>query len=166
MGMKLFFLNQSVGNQMCIDWDMYFTDFLKFALPSTRTLLNEAREIMKTPILAWYQESSNGHVHIGIRFDHNISVLDGFMVRAFLADDQQRLRLDMARYMKTGSLYEMNRCFQDKISIKDGQASLTTAGPWIRLDEPEIPALPVCNPREIICKLVEECEKKKKVKNE
>ena len=150
-----------MGNQICIDWDLYFSDFIRLALPSTRTLINEVRQITKIGITAWYQESSNGNVHIGLRFDRDISVLDAFMIRAYLADDQQRLRLDMARYMKTGSLYEMNRCFQNKIALKDGQASLVNAGPWIRMDEPGIPELPIANARAIICKLQEERKEKK-----
>jgi hypothetical protein len=159
------FRNQSVGNQICIDWDLYFSDFLKIAIPSTRTLIQEVEKHTGLKAIAWYQESAKGNVHIGLRFNREISVLDAFMVRAFMADDSKRLRLDMARYMRTGSLYEMNRCFQHKIEVKEGQATLMDAGPWIWLGDTDI-VDPVPNARAIICKLQEEClESKKKAED-
>ena len=157
------FLNQSVGNQICIDWDLYFSDFLKLAIPSTRILVHEIRQKVGCEVKVWYQESSNGNVHLGLRFDRDISVLDAFMIRAYVADDPKRLRLDMARYMRTGSLYEMNRCFQAKIELREGQASLLSAGPWIRLEEPDIPDISSVNPRALICRLQEERGKAAKV---
>jgi hypothetical protein len=159
------FKNQSVGNQICIDWDLYFADFLKLAMDSTRVLIDEVRQITGLKVTAWYQESAKGNVHIGLRFDRDISVLDAFMIRGFIADDTQRLRLDMARYMRTGSLHEMNRCFQNKIEVKGGQATLLNAGPWIRLEETTLPGVTGKEARHLILMLQdEELRKKKRLK--
>jgi hypothetical protein len=47
-----------------------------------------------------------------------------------MLDDQTRLSLDLARYLLTDSLHEMNRCFDEKATL-DGTKK---AGPWIPLD--------------------------------
>lgn len=160
------FLNQNVGNQICIDWDICFRDFLRVAIPSTLVLIDEVKKHIELEITAWYQESAKGNVHVGLRFNKDISVLDAFMIRAFMADDSKRLRLDMARYMKTGSLHEMNRCFQNKIEIRQGQATLLDAGPWIRLQLHVIPDITATDARGLICKLQKEMEDQTHLKKE
>ena len=77
-----------------------------------------------------YRRSSRGNVHVRLRFAYPISVLDGFMIRAWMMDDQTRLSLDLARYLMTDDLHEMNRCFDEKAE-SDG---VKRAGPWIPLD--------------------------------
>lgn len=102
------------------------------ALTHTHTLIQTVRDKTGCQIEAYYQESASGNVHLGLRFDSEISVLDAFLIRGWMGDDETRLRLDMARYLKTGSLLEMNRCFEHKIKIRNGQVTLKSAGPWIR----------------------------------
>jgi hypothetical protein len=53
------------------------------------------------------------------------------MIRAWMFDDQTRLALDMARYLKSNDLNEMNRCFDEKGDINGSKK----AGPWIPIDE-------------------------------
>jgi hypothetical protein len=149
--------NLYIGKCLCIDWDLYFDDFLKIALNHTRVLIQTVEEKTRRKTEAFYQESASGNVHIALKFEHPVTVLDAFMIRAWLGDDETRLRLDLARYFKTGSLHEMNRCFQDKIKIKNGQATLKSAGPWIRFDiEIELPGITTREAHALISNLQEE----------
>jgi hypothetical protein len=131
---KPFFSNQAIGHCVCIDWDIFYHDFIQIAQTHTLVLIQTVREKTGCEIEAFYQESASGNVHLALRFNRDLSVLDAFLIRGWMGDDETRLRLDMARYLKTGSLWEMNRCFEHKIKVVQGQATLKSAGPWIRFD--------------------------------
>jgi len=139
------FDNQSIGKCICVDWDLYYSDFLKEGIPAAISLMRYLKDVILSgeEVRVYHQQSPGGNTHLAIKFDRPLSVLDGFMIRAWMGDDSQRLRLDMARYAKTGSLYEMNRCFQNKIKVTGGQGTLFNAGEWVGLD------IPVADPRDI-----------------
>jgi hypothetical protein len=158
--------NIYIGRCVCIDWDLYFNDFLKIATNHTRKLIETIEERSGRKVEAFYQESSGGNVHIALRFPQSLTVLDAFLIRGWMGDDETRLRLDLARYYKTGSLHEINRCFQSKIRVKGGQASLTNAGPWIRLEEKELPGITTMEAHTLISNLQEERRKAQHVKKE
>jgi hypothetical protein len=148
--------NKFIGRCVCVDWDLYFNDFLNTAMDYTRILVKKVEERTGREIESFYQESANGNVHVALRFNQSVTVLDAFLIRAWMGDDETRLRLDLARYFKTGSLHEMNRCFQSKIKLKGGQASLSSAGPWIRLDQKELPGISTQEAHALISKLQKE----------
>jgi hypothetical protein len=151
--------NLYIGRCVCIDWDLYYSEFLKLAKGHTLTLIKTVEERTGYKVEAYYQQSASGNVHIALRFNKSVTVLQAFLIRAWMGDDQQRLRLDLARYFKSGSLHEMNRCFQDKIKIKNGQAVLSSAGPWIRFEEIELPAITTQEAHALILNLQEERRK-------
>lgn len=157
------FPNPHIGKCVCIDWDLYCRDFVDIAIPYAISLIQFVSDRTGLEIKAYYQESASGNVHVALKFNQNITALDAFLIRAWMGDDETRLRLDLARYMKSGSLHEMNRCFQDKIRIKDGQANLTSAGPWIRLEgeENQLPAITTQEAHALISRMQEECLKRK-----
>jgi hypothetical protein len=148
--------NLDMGKCVCIDWDLYFTDFLKMAMKHTQVLVETVQERTGMKARVFYQESASGNVHIALKFPKSVTVLDGFLIRAWMGDDETRLRLDLARYFKSGSLYEMNRCFQNKIKVKGGQASLQNAGPWIPLEEIVLPGISSSEAHALISRLQEE----------
>lgn len=137
----MIFKNQGIGKEVTVDLDTFFYYFVlpPTLIPEERQgiTLKTVRERLKRigsvigdePIIAFYRRSSNDHVHVRLRFLQDLSVLDGFMIRAFMLDDQTRLELDLARYLISGSLHEMNRCFDEKATV-DGTKK---AGPWIPL---------------------------------
>lgn len=81
------------------------------------------------PLKAYIRSSSSGNVHVKLIFGGTITVLDGFLIRAFLKDDVYRLSLDMARYYHTSDLDEINRCFDVKIDTE-----IKYAGEWEDID--------------------------------
>ena len=140
--MKPLFNNQSVGNSVTVDLDILFDEFVREleeipekdrpgftreAVISRIMMIENA--IQQETNHSLYRRSSNGHVHLRLFFDQEISVLDAFLIRATLWDDRTRLALDEARYLLTGSLHEMNRCFDEKA---DGEG-IKIAGPWISI---------------------------------
>ena len=138
----MIFKNQDIGKEVTIDLDTYFYYFVRPSEEASKEekqgiTLKTVRERLRRlypcigsePIVAYYRRSSNDHVHVKMRFLRDLSVLDGFMVRAWMLDDQTRLSLDLARYTISGSLHEMNRCFDEKATL-DGTKK---AGPWIPL---------------------------------
>ena len=141
-----YFDNQYIGKCVCIDWDLFYEDFFgrgayRYAIALIRNLLG-FMGLEPQDIDVFYQRSPNGNVHLAIRFPQSLSVLDGFMIRAWMSDDAHRLKMDLGRYARTGSLYEMNRCFQAKIHVKDGIGTQSNAGEWIRLNISETEGLP------------------------
>lgn len=141
----MIFKNRNIGKQVTIDLDTYFYFFVRplEEVPEGEKqgiTLNSVRERLKRlysrippgygmNIDVHYRRSSKDHVHVRIRFMQDLEVLDGFMIRAWMLDDQTRLELDMARYLLTDDLNEMNRCFDEKAEA-DG---IKKAGPWIPL---------------------------------
>jgi hypothetical protein len=138
----MIFNNQSIGKEVTIDLDTFFFYFVRPAdevpdgekqgmtLQTVRDRLKRLCSIIgHDPIVAQYRRSSNDHAHVRLQFVPDLSVLDGFMIRAFMLDDQTRLELDLARYLLTGSLHEMNRCFDEKATVDGTKHS----GPWISL---------------------------------
>ncbi len=151
--------NQNAGRQVTIDLDIFFEDYLKnpedfppdakdrpnVTIYHTRYALSELRKYFEMQdIKAEYRRSSSGNVHVRLTFPQDILVLDSFLARAWLADDLKRMRLDMMRYLSTGSLHEINRCFSEKCV---GGVS-HSAGPWIPL-EYDISSLPHNDPAAI-----------------
>lgn len=139
----MIFKNQGIGNTVTVDLDTYFFYFVrrKNEVPEDEKpgiCLETVRERLKRmypkidnePVIAHYRRSSNDHVHVKLEFLQELSVLDAFMIRAWMLDDQTRLSLDLARYLMTGSLHEMNRCFDEKATLD----STKKAGPWIMLN--------------------------------
>jgi hypothetical protein len=141
----MIFKNRSIGKQVTIDLDTYFYFFVRplDEVPEGEkqgVTLNSVRERLQRMICrippgyamnldVHYRRSSKDHVHVRIRFMQDLDVLDGFMIRAWMLDDQTRLELDLARYLLTDDLNEMNRCFDEKAE-HDG---IKKAGPWIPL---------------------------------
>jgi len=139
----MIFNNQTIGKEVTIDLDTFFFYFVRpesewpegekqgITLRSIRERIQRMKPAVDRPMIAQYRRSSNDHVHVSLWFsDTDLTVLDGFMIRAWLFDDQTRLSLDLARYLITGSLHEMNRCFDEKATINGTKQ----AGPWIPLD--------------------------------
>jgi hypothetical protein len=154
--------NQPVGNTVCIDWDLFYADFIRKVAPSTVALIKELEDLMQVPISAFYRESSNGNVHLKLVFPFDVSVLDAFMVRAWMADDRTRLRLDLARYLRTGSLHEMNRCFGGKVKRTNGQTTLQKAGEWVQLFQEDhyLPDLTTQDAHTLLVQMEKEHEKR------
>jgi hypothetical protein len=138
----MIFQNQSIGPEVTVDLDTFFYYFIRpetewpegekqgITLHSIRDRIGRMLpRLNHEPVLVHYRRSSNDHVHVRLRFLQDLSVLDGFMIRAWLFDDQTRLSLDLARYFITGSLHEMNRCFDEKATVN----GVKTAGPWISI---------------------------------
>jgi hypothetical protein len=141
----MIFLNRYIGKEVTIDLDTFFYFFVRpyDEVPENENpgiTLDSVRErlIRMSPRLTkahaykavFYRRSSKDHVHVRIHFNEEITVLDAFMIRAFMLDDKTRLELDLARYLKTDDLHEMNRCFDEKCE-KDG---MHYAGPWIPIE--------------------------------
>ena len=148
----MIFKNRNIGNEVTIDLDTYFYYFVRpqseippgekqgITLFSVRERLNRLYPVIRNQenvikngpwgICAKYRRSSNDHAHVKLTFISDLTVLDAFMIRAFMLDDQTRLELDLARYLLTDDLHEMNRCFDEKATI-DG---IKKSGPWIPLD--------------------------------
>lgn len=135
------FDNCSVGSQVTVDLDVFFQYYLLdnwittdgrsgMTIHITRRKLGSLSEILGIKIPAKYRRSSNGNVHVRLFFHEEISVLDAFMIRAWMFDDQTRLSLDMARYLKTNDLNEMNRCFDEKGTVNGAKK----AGEWIPIE--------------------------------
>jgi len=141
--MNALFFNQAVGKEVTVDLDVWFWSFIRpydevpkgckpgFTLISIRKRLERLEDAVGLKIKTFYRRSSNGHVHVKLVFRNEIAVLDAFMIRAWMLDDKQRLELDLARYLITGSLHEMNRCFDEKATDNGG---VKHAGPWINID--------------------------------
>lgn len=140
------FQNPDFTNEITVDLDTFFYYFVrpKREQPPeekqgiTLDLIRARIDLMTvyTPELApaaiysiLYRRSSKDHAHVKLKFRTPVSVLDGFMIRAWLLDDQTRLSLDLARYFKTRDLHEMNRCFDEKAAM----SQIFEAGPWIDL---------------------------------
>lgn len=142
------FDNRSVGSQVTIDLDVFFTNYIRpidqvpndervgLNINATRDRLKLLEKKLGTNIEAKYRRSSSGNVHVRLYFPGEVSVLDAFMIRAWMFDDQTRLALDMARYLKSNDLNEMNRCFDEKGKINGAKK----AGAWIPIYM--IPTLP------------------------
>lgn len=137
-----YFDNRSVGNMITVDLDVFFDDFVReqeeipekerpgFTRDSVVLRMMRIEGIIQEEVVrAEYRRSSNGHVHFRAVLSRELSVLDAFIMRATFWDDQQRLALDMARYLFTGSLHEINRCFDEKATFE----GVKVAGPWIPL---------------------------------
>jgi hypothetical protein len=138
----MIFKNRIIGNQVTIDLDTYFFYFLRpsediptgkkqgITLNSVKERLNRMLPRIKiSNLMVHYRRSSHDHVHVRISLPEPITVLDGFMIRAWMLDDQTRLELDLARYLLTDDLHEMNRCFDEKAEGDE----VKKAGPWIPL---------------------------------
>ena len=137
------FDNRSVGSQVTIDLDVFFINYIRSAdqvppderiginLFTTRDRIKVLEKRVGMRIEAKYRRSSSGNVHVRLFLPCEVSVLDAFMIRAWMMDDQTRLALDMARYLKSNDLNEMNRCFDEKGDINGSKK----AGPWIPIDE-------------------------------
>jgi hypothetical protein len=137
------FDNRSVGSQVTIDLDVFFQYYIRspqdvpenerigLNIIATRERLNFLKMKFGIKIEAKYRRSSSGNVHVRLFFPYEVSVLDAFMIRAWMMDDQTRLTLDMARYLKSNDLNEMNRCFDEKGTINGAKK----AGPWIPIEE-------------------------------
>lgn len=137
------FLNRHIGKQVTVDLDTFFYYFVRpsseipegeksgITLESVRARLERMYGSIPKYALkeVEYRRSSKDHAHVRITFNKEISVLDGFMIRAFMLDDQTRLELDLARYLLTDDLNEMNRCFDEKAEM----GIIRKAGPWIPL---------------------------------
>lgn len=138
----MIFHNQPIGRDVTVDLDVFFYYFVNGEIGDRiGTTLQTIRERIKRLTCAvnthgavimryYYRRSSNDHVHVKLTFSEDLTVLDAFMIRAWLFDDQTRLSLDLARYLITGSLHEMNRCFDEKATMRD---VVKKAGPWIPL---------------------------------
>ena len=136
------FLNQNVGDSITVDLDVWFWQFVRpleevppdvkagITLLSVRNRLERLENKLDFEIPAYYRRSSKGHVHVKLKLREDITVLDAFMIRAWMLDDQTRLELDLSRYLLTGSLHEINRCFDEKATC----AGILKSGPWISLD--------------------------------
>jgi hypothetical protein len=139
--------NKNAGYQVTIDLDVFFDDFLKnpVDIPSDvwpiherpnitvyhiRDDLKVIQERFQQDIKTEYRRSSSGNVHVRLTFQKEITILEGFLVRAWLADDLKRMRLDMKRYFSSESLLDMNRTFDQKCVGGVSHA----AGPWIPLN--------------------------------
>lgn len=149
-----YFDNRSVGGEIKVDLDVYYEAFLltdkdlqehfgrEAINPDSPVYVGLNRQEMIywrdrlvkergiTPIKTEYRRSSNGHIHLKLVMPQEVSVLDGFMLRAWFLDDKTRLELDLKRYLLTNDLNEMNRCFDEKANA-DG---MKKCGPWIPLD--------------------------------
>jgi hypothetical protein len=138
----MIFQNRPIGKEITIDIDSFFWYFVRpkeeepegEKPPITLYAIRERLERMVKikgipPVMAYYRRSSNDHAHVKLAFKEKITVLDAFMIRAWMFDDQTRLSLDLSRYLMTDSLHEMNRCFDEKATM-DG---VKQAGPWIPL---------------------------------
>jgi hypothetical protein len=140
--MNTLFENRSVGKIITIDLDVFFWSFVRpleevpendrpgLTLNAIRIRLARLEKRVGLVIPASYRRSSGGHVHVRLSMPCEVSVLDAFLIRAWLFDDKTRLQLDEARYLMTGSLHEMNRCFDIKATVK----GVNSSGPWIPLD--------------------------------
>lgn len=179
----MIFENPHFSKDVTVDLDVFFYYFVRPAdeIPEdekpgiTLSFVRERIKRMTTvipleqwPISCYYRRSSNDHVHVKMSFPEEISVLDGFMIRAWLLDDKTRLELDLARYLHTRSLHEMNRCFDEKASDN----GIKYAGPWIDINTNNDQfSGDICNdwlaylPRwETISQKLEEIKKKKEKK--
>jgi hypothetical protein len=137
------FNNQPVGSQVTIDLDVFFTSYIRpledvptdervgLNINATRGRLYLLEKRTGIKIKTMYRRSSSGNVHVRLFFPGDVSVLDAFMIRAWMMDDQTRLTLDMARYLKSNDLNEMNRCFDEKGTVNGSKK----AGPWIPIEE-------------------------------
>jgi hypothetical protein len=138
----MIFKNRSIGKEVTVDLDTYFFYFVRplsevpdgekqgITLLSVRERLKRLLErLSSNEVTVEYRRSSKDHVHVKLKFEKELSVLDGFMIRAWMLDDQTRLELDLARYLKTDDLNEMNRCFDEKAEAGE----VKKAGPWIPL---------------------------------
>jgi len=137
----MIFDNPHFTKEITVDLDGFFFFFVRpkneqpkdekqgITLDYINHLLNRMNDILPLTLspIVYYRRSSNDHVHVKLTFPEKVTVLDGFMVRAFLKDDQTRLSLDLARYLKTSDLHEMNRCFDEKATLTE----VKRAGPWI-----------------------------------
>ena len=163
-------LNLEVGKYVCIDWDIFFKDFEQGAIPYTASLLRFARKRLKQlnhdqdiPFTAYYQRSASDNVHLKLKFDIPLTILDAFLIRAWMGDDRTRLQLDAARYFRNGSLHEMNQCFDHKIKHDGQQFVVRAAGKWIRLDyENDKSDYTTAEAHTKICNMQDECLKRKR----
>lgn len=169
--MKTFFDNRSVGREIKIDLDVFYEAFFLTDKDLQEHFGKEAQNpdspvyigINRDEMVYWlnrltnergirperveYRRSSNGHIHLKVVMREEISVLDGFMLRAWFLDDKTRLELDLKRYLLTNDLNEMNRCFDEKTNSEGTKR----CGPWILLncDPADLP-----EKRELIARLL------------
>lgn len=139
----MIFQNRHIGKEITVDLDVYFQYFVRSSsdtpedekqgiiMSTIQDRLKRMNKTVRDPFTAYYRRSSNDHVHMKLIFEHDVTVLDGFMIRAWLFDDQTRLSLDLARYLISGSLHEMNRCFDEKATTN----GIKKAGPWIPIGQ-------------------------------
>ena len=104
------FNNRSVGTIITVDLDVFIDDFLKnprelsddaerpnihrlYIIDQIRRLekrlaiLNHPTIDMRRFVInAAYRRSSKGHVHVRLTFPYEVSVLDAFMIRAFMKE--------------------------------------------------------------------------------
>ena len=138
------FLNRHIGPDVTVDLDVFFFYFVRpidecpevekpgVTLQTIRERLSRLSPLINfTGVYAEYRRSSRDHVHVRLRFAHSLSVLDGFMIRAWMLDDQTRLSLDLSRYLLSDDLNEINRCFDEKAE----GSGIKRAGPWISLNK-------------------------------
>lgn len=151
--MRSLFNNRSVGNEVTIDLDEFYEIFLMdqedvlfdvlkghpvkpgATIHIMRDRLDRFMKKAMVSARAVYRRSSNGHVHLRLIFAGEVSVLDAFMIRAWMFDDQTRLSKDLARYLMTGDLNEMNRTFDEKGKVENGEVIVRQAGEWIPINK-------------------------------
>ena len=127
-----------------VDLDVWFEYFLR---TKEETPTDQARGLTRDYIVdqltlveaaleksvtgAYYRRSSKGHVHLLLTFSEEVTVFDGFILRACLYDDTMRLSLDMHRYGLHDSLEKLNKCFDEK----SDNGKFYVSGPWIPLNK-------------------------------
>lgn len=109
-----------------VDIDEPYSDWRLLELANTKQLIYNGIGGVKS---AFIRKSSGGHVHIRVHLDHEVSIFESFMIRAFLCDDAARLACDLDRYYRTGRLENTGRTFDQKYT----RGQLRHAGRWQRI---------------------------------
>lgn len=112
-------------NLITVDIDEPFEEWKKTNLPRTRDLVYKGVAGVKA---AFIRKSSGGNVHIRLHLDHDVTIFESFMIRAFLCDDAARLACDLDRYYRTGQLEDTGRTFNTKYT----RGQIRVAGKWMR----------------------------------
>lgn len=129
--MTAFIANRQTGNEIVIDYDIFFVDFEIIAIPYTNKLLSELETHLGTKISAAYRRSSSGNTHVRLTFPESLTVLEGFEIRMFMGDCQDRIRLDMIRYLRTQDIFDINKAFDTKYQFdEEGNPESKSAGQW------------------------------------
>ncbi len=99
--------------------DIYIDIDIKFDLfegSRTRELIEKNIPIIKEKFgrfVIYKRKSSSGNVHLKLVFDHDIAILDHFMIRSLMHDDIYRIGIDLRRLAIQGE-NEINRIFKAK----------------------------------------------------